>query len=100
MAYRYVPGYLTELKEGHAEELALFKSQLGEVRKSMVRGGFPVSNQFVLTNSRNAGKKSLNPSESISSNGKLSSNCPTTRWHTSREACSALGQTQPHLLSA
>lgn len=35
---RYVPGYLTELKEGHAEELALFKSQLGEVRKSMERG--------------------------------------------------------------
>lgn len=33
---RYIPGYLTELHEGHAEELTLFKQQLQDVRSSMV----------------------------------------------------------------
>ena len=33
---RYVPGYLKELQDGHEEELALFKSQLNEVREKMV----------------------------------------------------------------
>ncbi|KAF9560649.1 cytochrome P450 [Agrocybe pediades] len=35
---RYIPGYLKELQEGHAEELALFKRQLNEVRKQKERG--------------------------------------------------------------
>jgi len=35
---RYVPGYLKELKDGHAEELALFKNQLGVVKGQMDRG--------------------------------------------------------------
>jgi len=34
---RYVPGYLKELRDGHAEELALFKRQLNDVRTKMVR---------------------------------------------------------------
>jgi hypothetical protein len=33
---RYIPGYLKELQDGHAEELALFKDQLDNVRLSMV----------------------------------------------------------------
>ena len=33
---RYIPGYLKELQDGHAEELALFKRQLHDVRFSMV----------------------------------------------------------------
>ncbi|KAF8964929.1 cytochrome P450 [Flammula alnicola] len=35
---RYVPGYPKELKDGHAEELELFKSQLNEVRMKAERG--------------------------------------------------------------
>ncbi|KAJ2933261.1 hypothetical protein H1R20_g3821, partial [Candolleomyces eurysporus] len=35
---RYIPGYLKELQDGHAEELALFKGQLAEVKKAMERG--------------------------------------------------------------
>ncbi|KAF5389652.1 hypothetical protein D9757_004118 [Collybiopsis confluens] len=35
---KYVPGYLNELKEGHLEELGLFKSELEEVRDKMARG--------------------------------------------------------------
>ncbi|KAF8960535.1 hypothetical protein BDZ97DRAFT_1833337 [Flammula alnicola] len=35
---RYMPGYLKELKDGHAEELELFKSQLTEVRMKVERG--------------------------------------------------------------
>ncbi|KAF9033815.1 cytochrome P450 [Panaeolus papilionaceus] len=35
---RYIPGYLSELKAGHAEELALFKSQLREVKQKMDMG--------------------------------------------------------------
>ncbi|KAJ2917541.1 hypothetical protein MD484_g2847, partial [Candolleomyces efflorescens] len=35
---RYIPGYLKELQDGHAEELALFKGQLVEVKKAMDRG--------------------------------------------------------------
>jgi hypothetical protein len=34
--YRYIPGYLTELQVGHAEELTLFKQQLHDIRLSMV----------------------------------------------------------------
>jgi hypothetical protein len=34
---RYIPGYLKELKDGHAEELALFKRQLSVVKKQMAR---------------------------------------------------------------
>jgi hypothetical protein len=33
---QYVPGYLTQLKEWHREELALFEGQLDSVRKQMV----------------------------------------------------------------
>jgi hypothetical protein len=33
---RYIPGYLQELQDGHAEELKLFKDQLEEVRWKMV----------------------------------------------------------------
>ena len=33
---RYIPGYLTELQDGHAEELTLFKQQLEGIRLSMV----------------------------------------------------------------
>jgi hypothetical protein len=33
---QYVPGYLTQLKEWHREELALFEGQLDTVRKQMV----------------------------------------------------------------
>ncbi|KAF8956228.1 cytochrome P450 [Flammula alnicola] len=40
---RYVPGYLKELKDGHAEELELFKSQLNEVRMKAVREEIPDS---------------------------------------------------------
>ena len=35
--FRYIPGYLQELKDGHAEELDLFKRQLSEVRLKTVR---------------------------------------------------------------
>ncbi|KAG2024042.1 cytochrome P450 [Coprinopsis cinerea AmutBmut pab1-1] len=35
---RYVPGYLKELKDGHAEELSLFKRQLNVVKQAMDRG--------------------------------------------------------------
>jgi len=35
---RYIPGYLTELHEGHAEELTLFKQQLQDIRLSMEKG--------------------------------------------------------------
>jgi hypothetical protein len=34
---RYVPGYLKELQDGHAEELNLFKTQLLELKKKAVR---------------------------------------------------------------
>ncbi|KAF8797498.1 cytochrome P450 [Phlegmacium glaucopus] len=41
---RYIPGYLKELQDGHAEELALFKRQLNVVRSNMERGeGLPPS---------------------------------------------------------
>ena len=33
---RYIPGYLTELHDGHAEELTLFKQQLQGIRSNMV----------------------------------------------------------------
>jgi hypothetical protein len=33
---RYLPGYLTRLKEWHQEALALFEGQLDSVRKQMV----------------------------------------------------------------
>lgn len=33
---RYVPGYLTQLKRFHKEELALFRSQVDIVRTKMV----------------------------------------------------------------
>jgi len=32
---RYIPGYLKELQDGHAEELTLFKTQLNDVRQQM-----------------------------------------------------------------
>ncbi|KAF9456168.1 cytochrome P450 [Collybia nuda] len=35
---RYIPGYLKELKDGHAEELGLFKRQLSVVKKQMENG--------------------------------------------------------------
>ncbi|KAG6828014.1 hypothetical protein H0H87_003076 [Tephrocybe sp. NHM501043] len=35
---RYIPGYLDELKEGHREELALFKKHLAVVRAQIERG--------------------------------------------------------------
>lgn len=35
---KYVPGYLDELKEGHREELTLFKTQLALVKQAMERG--------------------------------------------------------------
>ncbi|THV05169.1 cytochrome P450 [Dendrothele bispora CBS 962.96] len=35
---KYIPGYLKELKDGHQEELNLFKSQLQTVRDKMARG--------------------------------------------------------------
>ncbi|KAF8186770.1 cytochrome P450 [Pholiota molesta] len=35
---RYVPGYLKELQDGHAEELNLFKTQLLELKKKADRG--------------------------------------------------------------
>lgn len=34
---RYIPGYLTELKKWHQEELALFQGQLDLVREHMVK---------------------------------------------------------------
>jgi hypothetical protein len=34
---RYVPGYLKELQDGHAEELNLIKTQLLELKKKAVR---------------------------------------------------------------
>ncbi|KAJ3505865.1 hypothetical protein NLJ89_g7189 [Agrocybe chaxingu] len=34
---KYVPGYLKELQDGHAEELALFKRQLNEVKAKIER---------------------------------------------------------------
>lgn len=42
---RYVPGYLDELKEGHREELTLFKTQLGLVKRAVERGE-EVGNSF------------------------------------------------------
>lgn len=36
LLYRYIPGYLKELQDGHAEELALFKRQLRDVILGMV----------------------------------------------------------------
>lgn len=33
---KYIPGYLTQLKEWHQEELALFQGQLNLVREQMV----------------------------------------------------------------
>ncbi|KAK0201132.1 cytochrome P450 [Desarmillaria ectypa] len=35
---KFVPGYLKQLKDGHAEELGLFKSLLQEVRDQIARG--------------------------------------------------------------
>ncbi|KJA15544.1 hypothetical protein HYPSUDRAFT_194208 [Hypholoma sublateritium FD-334 SS-4] len=35
---RYIPGYLSELHAGHAEELNLFKSQLSELKRKAERG--------------------------------------------------------------
>ncbi|TFK33151.1 cytochrome P450 [Crucibulum laeve] len=41
---RYIPGYLKELQEGHAEELTLFKKELTSVKEKMERGeGIPQS---------------------------------------------------------
>ena len=37
---RYVPGYLKELQDGHAEELALFRKHLEDVRQQIVRSWF------------------------------------------------------------
>ena len=34
--HRYIPGYLKELQDGHAEELTLFKQQLNDLQLSMV----------------------------------------------------------------
>ena len=36
LLHRYIPGYLAELHDGHAEELTLFKQQLQGIRSSMV----------------------------------------------------------------
>ena len=38
---RYVPGYLKELQDGHAEELTLFRKHLEDVRQQIVRPSFP-----------------------------------------------------------
>ena len=48
---RYVPGYLKELQDGHAEELALFKMHLEDVRQQVVRSSsfsFPSRPHFDL----------------------------------------------------
>ena len=37
---RYVPGYLKELQDGLAEELALFRKHLEDVRQQIVRSSF------------------------------------------------------------
>lgn len=37
---KYVPGYLTELRKWHQEELALFQEQLNLVREQMVNRNF------------------------------------------------------------
>ena len=42
---RYVPGYLDELREGHREELTLFKTQLSLVKRAVERGE-EVGNSF------------------------------------------------------
>ncbi len=36
--HRFIPGYLKELHAGHAEELALFKSQFAELRRKAENG--------------------------------------------------------------
>ena len=36
LSNRYIPGYLKELQDGHAEELQLFKKQLYDVKLKMV----------------------------------------------------------------
>ena len=40
IGFRYVPGYLQELRDGHVEELDLFKRQLSEVRLKAVHYHF------------------------------------------------------------
>lgn len=35
---KYIPGYLTQLKKWHQEELALFQGQVDLVREQMVNG--------------------------------------------------------------
>ncbi|KAF8063208.1 cytochrome P450 [Lyophyllum atratum] len=42
---RYVPGYLDELKEGHKEELSLFKKYLSDVKRQMERNE-PIPESF------------------------------------------------------
>ncbi|KDR69933.1 hypothetical protein GALMADRAFT_255243 [Galerina marginata CBS 339.88] len=42
---RYIPGYLKELQDGHAEELGLFKRQLNELKGKQERGE-PVPQSF------------------------------------------------------
>ncbi|KAI9461381.1 cytochrome P450 [Boletus coccyginus] len=53
---KYVPGYLTQLKKWHEEELALFQGQLNLVREQMERGDAkPCFSKFLLENQREYG---------------------------------------------
>ncbi|KAF8551926.1 cytochrome P450 [Imleria badia] len=50
---QYVPGYLTQLKKWHQEELALFEGQLNIVRKQMAEGtARPCFAKFLIENQR------------------------------------------------
>jgi hypothetical protein len=55
---RYIPGYLQELQDGHAEELTLFKSQLEEVRRKMVNLGLSHLHRYKLLRPQLGGGRS------------------------------------------
>src|SRR6266576_501748 len=88
--YRYIPGYLKELQDGHAKELSLFKRKLYEVKDQLVCLNLSPRTYFYSRYARHGVKKLRIAFVNTSSNDRRISNCPIMKRLTSLGACSEL----------
>ena len=95
--FRYIPGYLKELQDGHAKELNLFKRKLFEVRDRLVRFGSDCHSYLYSWYARRGGKKLQTALVNIFSSARGSLNCLMVKRVISLGACSAPDRTQPRL---
>lgn len=101
---RYVPGYLKELQDGHAEELGLFRKHLEDVRQQIVRSSsssFSYRPHFdLLPAYRSEARQPRNRSQSTSSRNRRPLASRTTRRRTLLDPCSVRAATQGQVRSA